>query len=86
MALTFMKTLYLEVDGNEPRINNHLIVDISSFILANECKRLCEKNKRVNNVKFHSKNKKWEENTNLKKQVTIHETVQWVSSIQITYE
>ena len=47
----------------------HSMVGISSFSLAKEFKRLCENNERASGFKWHSKNKKREVNTRVKKRL-----------------
>lgn len=51
-----------EADDSDSKINAHSMVGSICFILAKECKKLCEDNDRINDVKGHSKHKKKEGN------------------------
>ena len=56
-----------QADDKEFRMNTHSIVDSVSCSLAKECKRLCDKEERVNGVTRHCKRKKREDKHKLKK-------------------
>ena len=60
----------LEADDSQSWMNDHSIVSFVSFSLAEECKRLCDDEVRINSVKSCTKSKKREGNKKFKKEVT----------------
>ena len=57
----------LEADDSEKRMHTNSMVGNTSCSLAKECKRLYEDEIKINSVKSHSKSKKREENTKVKR-------------------
>ena len=56
-----------ESDDCEKRMNANSMVGFTSCSLDKECKRLYEDEIKINSVKLHSKSKKREENTKVKR-------------------
>ena len=56
-----------EADNSKQRMNTNSMVGNISCSLAKECKRLCDDEERINNVKSYIKSKKREGNTKIKK-------------------
>ena len=60
-----------EADNSKSRINANSMVGSTSFSLAKECKRLRKDEKRINDMKSHSKFKKREGNSKVKKSLSL---------------
>ena len=58
-----------EADDKESRMNDHSMIGSASCSLAQECKRLCDDDVRVNGVKGYRKHKKIEDIRKLKKEI-----------------